>query len=707
MSQDIKICLNMIVKNESKIITRLFDTVLPIIDYWVISDTGSTDDTPDIITKYFCEKNIPGSLHLHKWKNFGHNRTLALIDAQSSDYNFDYILLLDADMKLVIGQNFTKKMLIHDVYTIRQGGSHIGYYNTRLLKKSLEVKCVSPTHEYYDIITKNHSQACLSPEYLMIDDIGDGGAKHDKFERDIRLLKGGLEEDPNNARYYFYLAQSYNCIDDYENAIKCYQKRTELGGWCEEIWHSFYEIGNIYNKQNEHEKAIYNYLMAYNINPARVENIYEIAKIYRFKEKYHLVNHFIDMGRNIIKLNKLIDSQTLFKQPRVYSYLMDYEKSINAYYTGELDEGLKISNKLILNKNNLNVEYSQYQQVINNIKFYIKKISNYGGEYIKLLERANLIVDENKIVNDIQNEDRENNENPLIIENHINIFNPSVTMTNKGLFVNLRCSNYDMQIKNGNLEYKVYKNGDLLQPSNNDPVSTINFVCELDDKYNFKNNNLIEFDKNKFNFPFSVRGIEDVRIMEFNNDIYFVGNSREVSPDNSPKMILGNYSITEKNVKNMVRLYGYEDNKCQKNWSPFIYDNKLLLLYSFDPLVILEPDFETGECNVFKNENQKYNYSILRGGSQGFYINDDLYFIAHEVIFDNGRIYFHRFVKMTKDLNIEKVSYPFYFKDWGIEYVAGATYDKDNKKIIVSWGSNDKNAHLTSIDVNKWDSIWD
>jgi glycosyltransferase involved in cell wall biosynthesis len=39
------ICINMIVKNESKIITRMLDTVLPIIDAYCICDTGSTDNT--------------------------------------------------------------------------------------------------------------------------------------------------------------------------------------------------------------------------------------------------------------------------------------------------------------------------------------------------------------------------------------------------------------------------------------------------------------------------------------------------------------------------------------------------------------------------------------------------------------------------------------------------------------------------------------
>ena len=47
------LCLNMIVKNESKIITRLFDSVISIIDCYCICDTGSTDNTVELIKTYF------------------------------------------------------------------------------------------------------------------------------------------------------------------------------------------------------------------------------------------------------------------------------------------------------------------------------------------------------------------------------------------------------------------------------------------------------------------------------------------------------------------------------------------------------------------------------------------------------------------------------------------------------------------------------
>ena len=101
------LCLNMIVKNESKIITRLFESVLPIIDCYCICDTGSTDDTVKIINEYFLNKGIPGKVVTEPFKNFCHNRNFALKSCLGMS---DFVLLLDADMVLEIA-NFDKRLL--------------------------------------------------------------------------------------------------------------------------------------------------------------------------------------------------------------------------------------------------------------------------------------------------------------------------------------------------------------------------------------------------------------------------------------------------------------------------------------------------------------------------------------------------------------------------------------------------------------------
>ena len=94
------ICLNMIVKNEAHIIASTLENICNYIslDYWVIVDTGSTDETKQIIRDFFESKNIKGELHETEWKDFGFNRS----DALSKAFNkTDYLLIFDADDRIV------------------------------------------------------------------------------------------------------------------------------------------------------------------------------------------------------------------------------------------------------------------------------------------------------------------------------------------------------------------------------------------------------------------------------------------------------------------------------------------------------------------------------------------------------------------------------------------------------------------------------
>lgn len=240
------LCLNMIVKNESRIITRLFDSVSSIIDCYCICDTGSTDNTKEVITAYFEAKGIPGKIVEEPFVNFAHNRNFAL---QSCFGMSDYILLLDADMVLEIKPGFEKSMLSsHDSYMILQGTDDFYYHNMRIIKNNCLYLYVGVTHEYISTPPTNTSKI-FEKNLLFIRDIGDGGAKSDKFERDIRLLKGGIEQNPNSDRYHFYLANSYFDSGKFEEAIETCKKRIKIGGWEQEVWYSYYRIGMAYKNR--------------------------------------------------------------------------------------------------------------------------------------------------------------------------------------------------------------------------------------------------------------------------------------------------------------------------------------------------------------------------------------------------------------------------------------------------------------------------
>ena len=323
------ICLNMIVKNESKIITRLFDTILPIIDTYCICDTGSTDDTVKLITEYFNGKNIPGKIVHEPFKNFCHNRTFAL---QSCVGMSDYVLLLDADMLLEI-KDFKKEMLYaSDCFHILQGNESFYYQNMRIIKNNGLYKYVGVTHEYIDI-PPNSSVASLKKNELFIRDIGDGGCKSDKFERDIRLLLEGIKNEPKNERYYFYLANSYHDSGRFGEAINVYKKRIELGGWDQEVWYSYYRIGLCYKKMDKISDAFYYWMEGYQYYPNRLEGLCEMLQHYRIHSKHQLGNTIYKMCKEVLDKNINRDNY-LFLHNDIYTYSIHYEYSIIALYLG-------------------------------------------------------------------------------------------------------------------------------------------------------------------------------------------------------------------------------------------------------------------------------------------------------------------------------------------------------------------------------------
>lgn len=367
-----KICLTMIVRNEQKIIERCLDSVKNIVDCISICDTGSTDDTVQTIQHYLNTSGLPGKVHQHTWKDFGHNRTRSVIAAQEwlKEIGFaledTFLLLLDADMMLEIGAHFDKQALTSDGFQLIQKNQNLSYYNTRLIRASLPWKCVGVTHEYWASQKPCREEKLHS---LTIDDRNDGGCKADKFERDVRLLTQGLKDEPNNARYMFYLARSYDCLKQYEKAIEWYRQRIKMGGWLEEVWYSTYMIGRCYEELGSWDQALSHYLEAYQLNPARAESLQEISRYYRSKGQHHLAYAFAKMGARI----PYPSQQVLFISHSVYQYLFDEDISISAYYTPFKEEGYAAANRLILNKL---VPQHVKDQAYKNMLFYVESLRN-------------------------------------------------------------------------------------------------------------------------------------------------------------------------------------------------------------------------------------------------------------------------------------------------------------------------------------------
>lgn len=370
LNENPRLCLTMIVRNESSIIERCLENIKGLVDCISICDTGSDDNTVEIIEKFLEKNHILGKVHSHEWKNFGHNRTLSFQAAQATvkELGFDpaqtYLMLLDADMVLKVSPEFSKKQLQEDYYHVIQKASTLSYPNIRIIRSSLPWESKGVTHEYW---------SCQLPckgshlNTLHIDDKNDGGCKSDKVERDIRLLKEGLQSEPENDRYMFYLAECYKFAKDYPNAIRWYQKRIQKGNWKEEVWYSLFMIGSCSENLGQWEKALDYYLRAYDHTPTRSEPLYHIVKHYRLNQQYQLAYLFANIGKKIPRPKK----EYLFISDPVYDYLFDEEISIAAFYIAQPNKGLEAVENILLKKH---LPESAKKNAEKNLTYYVKNL---------------------------------------------------------------------------------------------------------------------------------------------------------------------------------------------------------------------------------------------------------------------------------------------------------------------------------------------
>jgi len=234
-----KICLNMIVRNEAKVIERCLASVKPIIHTWVIVDTGSTDGTQEIIRSFLSD--IPGEIYERPWMNFEHNRNEAIQLAKDTG---EYLFVIDADDTIEMDQNFSMPSLTAESYQILVEDSGTQYWRTHFFR--------TQGFHYDGVLHEGLMSTSNIPAMklfgLSYHRIGGGHRSQDKdkYRKDAAILEDALRMEPKNARYAFYLAQSWRDAGELEKAISCYKRRARMGGWAEEVFVSLLEIGNLY-----------------------------------------------------------------------------------------------------------------------------------------------------------------------------------------------------------------------------------------------------------------------------------------------------------------------------------------------------------------------------------------------------------------------------------------------------------------------------
>lgn len=325
---DHKVCLNMIVKNESAVITRCLESVKPIIDYWVIVDTGSTDGTQKIIKEYM--KDLPGELYEKPWKNFEHNRNEALEFAKGKS---DYILFIDADEVLAYEPDFKLPPLKENFYFITTNFNGTKYSRVQLIDNKLNWKWKGVLHEAVDAPGRKTSGLIAGVENVVRTD-GARSKDPEKYQKDAKLLEDALVAEPNNKRYVFYLAQSYRDAEDNKKALETYGKRAKMGGWDEEVFFSLFQMAILKERlKYPEDEIIAAYYDAFTFRPTRAEPLNYLAEFYRKDDRFGEGYVAAKAGLAIPQPKDL-----LFVEQWSYDYGLLLECSVCAYWLGKYQE---------------------------------------------------------------------------------------------------------------------------------------------------------------------------------------------------------------------------------------------------------------------------------------------------------------------------------------------------------------------------------
>jgi tetratricopeptide (TPR) repeat protein/predicted GH43/DUF377 family glycosyl hydrolase len=666
---DPTIALCMIVRDESAVIGRCLESARPLIDRWVICDTGSRDGTPEIVSRLLAD--LPGELHERPWRDFGQNRSELMALAANAA---DYLLLLDADMTLDWAGPLPP--LDANAYLLRHDGD-VTYAIPRLVSGRRAWHFEGSTHEYL-AGDGPHRQVLL--EALVIQHHADGGARATKFQRDAMLLERDLARAPDDVRATFYLAQTYRDLGETRRAIDLYQRRAALGGWEEEVFYSTYQAGVLLAGEDD-DAAIATLLTAWQQRPQRAEPLYELVHLLRYRRLYQPA---YVLARHGVQLDCPPD--LLFVHRWIYEWGLSFELAIAAYWVGDIDLALEHNDRLLAAGHlppeidaavRENRHYCTTHPTHDTPQPSEKRST--GGSRVDVDRRAPLLeqlcpsVDRRAL--------------DLDIPAPWSCFNPTIAADDEGFRLIVRTANY--RIIGGRYEF-----------STEEPVvRTINYLVRLDEALQIvASAPLVPAAQAPATYAARVQGFEDCRLLRVGRDWVATATVRDHNPVERAEMAL--LTLNEETIDQITLLKGPSPLRHEKNWMPFSVDGGLFVLYSCDPTIVLGVDRSTGAPRTVASAPGPAGADRFRGGSQGIWLSEGRLFVVHEVDEAAGRrVYHHRFVRLDADHTITGISPVFQLVGDDIEFCAGLARRGD--QLLLTFGVGDRTAVLVVVSADE------
>uniref|UniRef100_A0A6C0HF63 Glycosyltransferase 2-like domain-containing protein n=1 Tax=viral metagenome TaxID=1070528 RepID=A0A6C0HF63_9ZZZZ len=365
----IHLCI--MVKNGGDLFEKTLLDNMKWIDRWTILDTGSTDNTIEIINKTLVGKK-KGKLYQEPFINFRESRNRCL---DLCETNCKYNVMLD-DTYIIQGdfRGFLEEVRgdqFADSYSLLIKSDDTEYYSNRVTKSKNKLRYIYTIHE---VIQKDNNTNVVIPAtrswiFDMRADYMENRTMSRK-EYDLKCLFGMIEEYPDDPRHLYYIAQTYNLLEKHELAAEYFFKRAfhPVEGFDQEKIDALFEMTRIYNyKLNKPwEECERYYQLVCEWDPERPEGFYFIAIHYYLEGKLDIAYPYF---KKALEIGFPVHRQYSLKPTLSYFYAPKFVANL-AYQFKDFVTGKKACEIFLANVNHKAVkslpEFDFEAKIINN-----------------------------------------------------------------------------------------------------------------------------------------------------------------------------------------------------------------------------------------------------------------------------------------------------------------------------------------------------